>query len=362
MILADLGATVVKIEPPGGESTRQMPPQVPDGEEGTVSAYFMGLNRGKRSVAVDLRCEAGRESFRTLVADADVVVENFRAGTMQRLGFSAESLLEVNGNLIYCSITGFGQSPSPYRDWPAFNLVAEAMTGVLSSVPVEGDPAAAVGPPAADLVAGLYAAIGVLAAVRERDRTGAGVVIDLAMYDCMLAYNEAALWLSSATGREMRYRRGSTRERAPFGYFEAADGWVCIAVGPDQQWQAFCDAIERPDLAHDPALSSREGRAQMFTAVIEPAVNKWLRTRKKEWVATYLTARRIPAAPVRLASEALQSEQTTARHMLRDVYSTGGGRLKTVGSPIVREHNSRPARVPAPGEHTDNPFGPVRRT
>lgn len=334
MLLADAGADVIKVEPLGGEETRTLHPFMQDHDGEDISGYFLRLNRRKRSVCLDLRSPEGRDAFIALAKGADVVVENYRPGVMDKLGIGAEVLMQANPRLVYCAISGFGQTASPKRDWPAFNLVPEAMAGVLSQSPTPGVPPRPVGPALGDLFPSMHAVSGILMALLRRHATDRGSVVDIAMYDSMLSLNEMALGVASMTGSELLYGQRVNPNLAPYGYFPAQDGWVCIAVGPNRQWESLCQLMGRPDMGVDERLNSGAGRASNFKELIEPVLLPWLAERGRDEIAAQLAAVGVPAAPVRNASEALQCDQALGRGMVADVHAPAGKAWKVAGSPV----------------------------
>lgn len=338
MQLADAGATVIKVEPPpAGEITRNLEPMLGggDGEGGgeSVSAYFLRLNRRKKSVCLDLRLPEAREAFLALARSADVVVENFRPGVMDRLGLGQEAVRAVNPRLVYCSISGFGGAESPLRSWPSFNLVAEAMTGLVQIDQETGEPRA-FGPAIGDLVPALHAVAGILMALMRRERSGTGSYVDIAMFDSCMSINELAIGTASMTGKEFEYGRRINPNLAPYGLYPASDGHVCIAVASEEQWQRFCDAIDAPNLASDPELQSGAGRVSRFHDRIEPVMKTWLKVRTRDDAAAIMAAAGVPAAPVQRASEVLTSPQAISRDMVENVIAPDGRSWPIPASPI----------------------------
>ncbi|MBK7315401.1 CaiB/BaiF CoA transferase family protein [Candidatus Aalborgicola defluviihabitans] len=334
MLLADAGADVIKVEPLGGEETRTLHPILKDDDDKEISGYFLRLNRRKRSVCLDLRSPEGRDALIELAKGADVVVENYRPGVMNKLGIGAEVLMKANPRLIFCAISGFGQTASPNRDWPAFNLVPEAMAGVLSQSPTPGVPPRPVGPALGDLFPSMHAVSGILMALLRRHTTGQGSLVDIAMYDSMLSLNEMALGVASMTGGELLYGQRVNPNLAPYGYFPTKDGWVCIAVGPNRQWESLCKLMGHPEMGVDERLNSGSGRSTHFKDLIEPVLFAWLAERGKEEIAAELAAVGVPAAPVRNASEALDCEQARVRGMVADVHAPAGKSWQVAGSPV----------------------------
>jgi formyl-CoA transferase len=356
-ILADAGARVVKVERPvTGDPYRHEGPRLPGGGPGD-GTYFMRFNRNKESVALDLAMPGGRHAFERLVARADVLVENFKPDSLERLGYPYERLREINPRLVYATVTGFGHQDvleSPLWRWPAFAVVAEAMGGWMSVIgDAECRPhTSAVS--AGDLVAGIHAATGILMALHQRAATGEGQRVDIAMADSIMALAELPVFTYGATGHVTR-REGS-RNTAPFGAFPAADGYVAIGVIGDPVWRRFCDAIERPDLRDDPELATGAGRAAHLADRVRPAIEGWLRGRTREEAAAYLAERQVPAAPLLDAREVTESPHFRARQMVFEFdYPDGGATFRASGNPIKLGADPSPPlrRPPLLGEHTD---------
>src|SRR5439155_10847859 len=255
MLLGDLGAEILKIEPPGiGDETRVIPPY-----RGGESHYFLAINRNKRSLVVDLKQEAGQQVLLDLVPHCDALMENFRPGVLARLGLAPDRLLEVNPRLIICSISGFGQS-GPLRDRPSYDIVTQAMTGAMS---VTGEPGRApvkLGLPMGDLAGGLFAALGILAALQERQRTGRGRVIDVSLYDCMVGLLGYLAGLYLSTGENPGPVGSGHHIIVPYGAFRASDGYVVIALHSGAFYRKFCEAIGQPELATDPRFANTDAR------------------------------------------------------------------------------------------------------
>ncbi len=334
MMLADAGATVIKIEPPaGGEITRALEPILHEADHEPVSSYFLRLNRRKKSVTLDLRNPDAKDAFRALVRKADVVVENFRPGVMDRLGLGQEALREINPRLVYCSISGFGGAESPLRAWPAFNLVAESMTGLVQHRPETGEPVA-LGPAIGDLVPSLHAVSGILMALLRRGLTNEGSYVDIAMFDSCASINELAIATTLMTGETFQYGRRINPNLAPYGLYQASDGYVCIAVASEEQWLRFCETIDAPDLAADPDLRSGAGRVDQFYSRIEPVMMAWLAVRTREEAAAAMAKAGVPSGPVLGAGEVLSTEQARAREMVEEVMAPDGRRWPLPASPV----------------------------
>lgn len=348
-ILADLGATVWKVEPPWGDETRGWGPPFERGE----SAYFLSVNRGKKSIAVDLKHPAGRDVVRELAVRADVVVENFKAGDLARYGLDYASLAPLNPGLVYVSITGFGHT-GPRAHEPGYDIALQGMTGIMS---VTGDPD---GPPTKvgvawiDVMTGMMAAVGVLAALRERDRSGRGQQLDLSLFDVGLAAMANLAQSYLLTGRPPGRVGNAHPQIVPYQVFEASDGWIVVAVGNDQQYRRLCEAVGRPELAEDPRFRTNAGRVS-HRAELVPALAAALQARsRREWMEA-LGAAGVPCAPVYDLAEAFADPQAGARGAVWEIAHPLLGRVRTVASPL--RHLSRtPARPgghpPLLGEHT----------
>lgn len=355
-VLADAGARVVKVEMPGtGDPFRREGPRLPGGAPDDGSS-FMRFNRNKESVAIDLGRPGGRRAFERLVVRADVLVENFKPGSLERLGYPYGRLRELNRRLIYATVTGFGHRDvleSPLWSWPAFAVVAEAMGGLMAVI---GDPGCRPhhsSVSAGDLVAGIHAAAGILIALHQRGVTGEGQRVDIAMADSIAAIAERPVFMYGATGQVAG--RGESRTTAPFGAFPAADGHVAIGVIGSAVWRRLCDAIDRPDLRDDPDLATGQGRAAHLHDRIQPAIEDWLRGRTKVEAATYLAERQVPAAPVLDAGEVTASPHFQARQMILEFDYPDAGTFRAVGNPIKLGADPTPPvrRPPRLGEHTD---------
>jgi len=349
MILADLGAEVIKIEKPDvGDDSRKYTPFV-DGQ----SAYFININRGKKSIVIDLKNPKGKELFLKLVEKADVVVENFKPGTMEKLGLGYEVLKKVNPRIILASISGFGQY-GPYRDRTAYDLIAQAMGGIMSITGWPETPPTRVGTAIADILAGLYACIAILAALRAREITGEGQRIDVAMVDSVMsaceAYNE--MWLVE---KRIPTRIGNRYEFIyPYDTFRAKDGWVAIGVGNDEMWRRFCIAIGKPELTDHEDFNSNEKRVKNHEKV-KKVVEEWTSKRTVKEIIEILLKHEIPCAPVYTIKDVCEDEHIAkVREMVVEIDQPHVGKVKIVGSPIKITPSTCKVRGPAPllGQHT----------
>lgn len=350
MQLADLGAEVVKVEYPKLEERQRGFGPYYEG----ISTFFFSPNRGKKGICVDLRRQEGRQLVLDLVRHVDVVAENFRPGTMERLGLGYECLREENPRLIYAALSGFGQS-GPYRDLPAVDAVAQAMGGTMSLNGEPDGPPMRVGVSIGDLVGGLYLALGILAALRARDLTGEGQFLDVALMEAQMALCENAIVRHSAFG-EAPTRIGSRHPLvAPFGPFPTADGWIVIANVKD--WDLFCAVIDRDDLAHDSRFTTNEARVKNV-GELEAELSTALRARTTdEWFELLVTADCCSVGKVNTIADLFRDPHVQARGSLVDIPLPYGkqGSLKLPNTPI--RLSATPAVVgrpmPGHGEHTE---------
>jgi succinyl-CoA:mesaconate CoA transferase len=343
MLLADMGADVVKVERPGGDIIRDTPPFL--GDEDPYGGYFQSVNRGKRSVELDLTSDSGRRDLLSLVERADVVVENFRAGTMEGFDLGYETLTEHNDELVYAAIRGYGDprtGESPRQGQPSFDLMAQALGGVMEITGQPDGPPTKVGPGVGDLFSAALAGVGILAAVHHRDRTGEGQFVDVGMYDAMVSLAERAVYQQTYTGGAPTRRGNSHPTLFPYDAFEAADGWVVVAAFGDGHWRALCEAMDRPDLAgeYPDANARRSAREQL-----RGEIAAWVRGRTTEEVLGAL-GDGVPCAPIQDAGDVVDDEHVAAREMLHEVVQPGAEEpVAVAGTPIKLS-----ATPPDPGE------------
>lgn len=338
MILGDLGAEVVKVEPPGGDDTRRVGPPFVEG----LSAYFLSVNRGKKSVAIDLARPEGRAVLERLAEKCDVMIDNFRPGVLERLGIPHARMREVNPRLILCSITSFGPE-GPMRDLPAFDLVIQAWSGAMSVTGEPGRPPARLGIPLGDLGGGLHAAIAIAAALYRRERTGKGERIDLSLLDCLVSMQTYLAQYHWADGRVPGPQGSGHESMVPYGAFRTRDGWIALGVFTERFWGPFCEALEKPDWAADPRFATNAERRKRRAALEEMIAVEFLRRDTDAWLHKLLVAG-VPAAPVLSIDEALGLEQLALRRMIATA-----GDVKGLASPISRSGVSPAPRL---GEHT----------
>lgn len=350
MVLGDLGADVIKIEVPNkGDDSRQFGPYV-NGE----SAYFMSINRNKRSMTLDLKNEGGKKIFMDLIKEVDVVVENFRPGTMEKLGFGYEVLKTINPSLIYAASSGFGHS-GPYSKRPAYDGVVQAMGGIMSITGALGGKPTRVGPSIGDITAGLFTAIGILAAVNYRTKTGEGQKIDVAMLDCQVAILENALARYFTTGVSPKPAGNKHSSIVPFEPFKTLDGEIMIAAGNDGLWKKFCIEINEPDLAEDERFITNPKRAENYDA-LKIILDGVICTREtSEWYKR-LTEAGVPCGPINTIEMVTKDEQVKSRDMIVEVDHKVAGKTLIPGVPIKMSKTQGSIRKAAPvlGEDTNN--------
>jgi crotonobetainyl-CoA:carnitine CoA-transferase CaiB-like acyl-CoA transferase len=349
-LLGDLGAEVLKVERPGsGDETRAWGPPF----AGLLSAYYLSCNRNKRALTLDLSQEEGLHLFHELVRRSDVLLENFRASSADKLGLGPDKLLALNPRLIVCSISGFGRT-GPLSDLPGYDFAIQALSGLMSITgPVEGPPCK-VGVAVTDVLTGLYAAVAVLACLQARAQSGHGYVIDLALLDCAVAaqVNVAQAYLTSGS---VPPRQGNAHlQIVPYQLFATADGWLVLAVGNDGQWQRFCQAADRPDLAADARFATNIQRVEQ-RALLVPLVEDVLRTRSTAAWQEGLRAEGVPHAPVWHYAELFAHPQAAARGLCVTVHDPDGRPVQLLGTPfhIAGATLPTPATPPALGQHTD---------
>jgi crotonobetainyl-CoA:carnitine CoA-transferase CaiB-like acyl-CoA transferase len=349
-MLGDLGAEVIKVERPGsGDETRAWgPPFV-----GDLSAYYLSCNRNKRAITLDLSRPEGVRLLYQLVQRSDVLLENFRPASADRLGLSPQKLLAVNPRLILCSISGFGRT-GPMSDLPGYDFAVQALSGLMSITgPVEGPPCK-VGVAVTDVLTGLNAAVAILACVQARQRSGHGYTIDLSLLDCAVAaqVNLAQAYLTSG---QVPPRQGNAHlQIVPYQAFATADDWLVLAVGNDGQWQRFCRAADLPDLAQDPRFTTNTQRVQN-RAFLVPLVEDLMRTRTSQDWQQRLRKEEVPHAPVWNHAQLFSHPQAAARNLRLAIHDAQGRPLELVGSPFHIAGTTLPAASAPPtlGEHTN---------
>jgi formyl-CoA transferase len=357
-LLGDLGAEVIKIESLAGDDTRQWGPPFAmdaDGQATDLSAYFMSSNRNKKSVAVDLTDPEVQTMLHDLAGRADVVIENFKPGGLRKYSLDHETLCAAYPGLVYCSISGFGQT-GPNRDKPGYDLMAQGYGGIMSITGEAGEEPMKVGVGVADVVCGLYAATGILAALRHRDATGEGQHIDLALVDTTMSWlvNQGLNYLTSGIAPT---RAGNAHPNiVPYQVFATSDGYVIVAVGNDSQYARFCDYLGQPDWATDPRFATNTARLAHRDTLV-PMIAEALMGRTMQDVIDGLEARRVPVGPVNTIEQALESDQAQARGMTITLPApqTAAGEVRLIGNPLKfsRTPVSYRTAPPATGADTD---------
>jgi crotonobetainyl-CoA:carnitine CoA-transferase CaiB-like acyl-CoA transferase len=350
MILGDMGADVVKVEnPDGGDDTRRWGPPFLEGE----SAYFLSVNRSKRSLTLNLKVPRGKALLADLLARADVLIENFRPGAVERLGFGYEAAAAQNPRLIYCSISGFGQTgPDALR--PGYDLIVQGESGVMSLTGFPDGPPCKVGLSIADIIAGMYAVQGIAFALYARERTGRGQQIDVALLDGMISFLTYQAGIYFATGKSPSRMGNLHPTIMPYETFEASDGHLNVAVGNTGLFQQFCRVLGRPDLAADPRFDTDAGRVE-HRGALRPALEGFLKTRPvAEWLKTF-SAAGIPCGSIKDVAEVFASPQVLAREMVRTLVHPKVGSLRVTGNPLKMSETPGAVEQPPPllGEHTD---------
>jgi len=350
MVLGDLGARIIKVEQPGkGDDTRAWgPPFV-----GVESAYFLSINRNKESVTLDYKPAAGREVLDKLVAHADVLVENFRPGTLERAGFGWEAVHARFPRLVYASISGYGQT-GPRRDEAGYDAVMQAEGGLMSVTGDADRPGYRLGVAITDMVSGLYCAQGITAALLARERSGQGQRVDIGMLDttaALLTY-QAANWFTTGNTPQRKGNRHATI--APYETFTTADGEIVIAVGNDEIWKRFCPAAGLPELAANPRFATNRDRMANYDEM-RPPIDRVFRTATNaEWIAR-LNAAGVPNGEVRDIGQMLNDPQLAAREMVQTMMHPTIGATRVIGAPIKLSDTPASLRTPPPvlGQHTD---------
>ncbi len=349
MLLADMGADVIKVEKVTGDDTRRMVPPTIGGE----SAAFLMMNRNKRGIVLDLKQPEGKEALRRLLREADVVIENYRKGTMERLGLGYETLRRDNPGLIYCALSGFGRS-GPYAERGGFDLIAQGMSGLMS-VTGEGPgrPPVKVGPPVSDITAGILGAMGIAAAYAHKLKTGEGQMVDTSLFEAGITQTFWQSAIALATGETPEPLGSAHPLNAPYQAFETADGWINIGAANQANWERLTKLIEAPELLEDQRFQDNAGRMK-HRIELETILNAIFRHQPTaEWLET-LEAGGLPAGPVLTVNEMHRDPQTLARGMIVETEHPRAGKTRALGPPV--KFSATPAAVtrsaPLLGQHT----------
>lgn len=349
MMLADMGADVVKVEKvPDGDDSRRFSPILPSGE----SASFMIVNRNKRGIGLNLKSEGGREVLKRLLSEADVVTENYRAGTMEKFGLGYDTLKELNPGLIYCAISGFGRT-GPFGEKGGFDLIAQGMSGMMSMTGEEGREPVKAGSPVADINSGILAALGIAAAYVQKLRTGRGQMVDTSLFEAGLQqmFWPAASYLADGTILPKMGSANSTS--APYQVFKTSDGWINIGAANQSNYERLLDVLDAPQLASDPRFTTNALRLQHREALVAILNEQLVRRSTDEWMAQFDRIG-LPAGPVLDIAAALAHPQTIAREMVVETDHPLAGKVRGLGLPIHFSDAKRAGNRPAPllGEHT----------
>ena len=348
MILADMGADVIKVERPGkGDDSRAYGP-FKNGE----SVYYMSLNRGKRSMTLNMKSEEGKQILKDLVKQADVLVENFRGGTMDKLGLGYDVLKEINPRLIYSACTGFGMT-GPYKHDPAYDVIVQGMGGIMSITGQEGGEPTKVGASIGDITAGIFSAVGIMIALYNREKTGKGQLVDVSMLDCQVAILENAISRYMNAGVSPKPIGNRHASITPFQSLKTKDGYVIVAVGNDTLWQKFCGLIERPDLAADPRFTTNPLRTENVK-VLGEELNKTFQTKTMDEWLHILKEGGIPVGPINDVERVIKDPAVIARDMIVTTHHPVAGDVEMAGVPIKLSDTPGSVDGPAPtlGQHT----------
>ena len=350
MLLGDMGADVIKVEPPvGGDQTRGA---MGFKLKGSDSLGFINMNRNKRSITLDLKTDAGREVFYRLAGTADIMVENYRPGATARLGIDYPTLQALNRRLVYASISGFGQT-GPWAERPGFDLIAQAMGGVMSITGHPGGPPTKAGVPVADIGCALFALYGILSAHIGAMKTGEGQYVDASLFEAAISL---AIWDISeywGTGRVPTALGTANRMSAPYQAFKARDGWLVLGANNQRLWRSLCDVLDRPDLMADRRFATIADRLANRPALVGELERSLAARDTGEWVERLLAVG-IPAGPILDYAEALASDHAAARNMVMEIDHPVEGKVRTIGFPVKMNGTPQTVRRPPPllGEHT----------
>jgi formyl-CoA transferase len=350
MLMGDMGAEIIKIEVPvRGDDSRNYPPFV-----GKESAYFMNLNRNKKSIVLNLKNSRAKEIFLDLVKRSDVVLENFRPGTMEKLGLGYEILKAHNPNIVYSCISGFGHS-GPYKDLPGYDIIGQAMGGIMSITGWPDGPPTRTGTAIADVLAGLTACIGVLTSLLVVRNGRQGQKVDIALVDSVVSAMQTIIQIYLVEKRVPQRIGNSYEFIYPYDTFRAKNGWVIIGIGNNKLWEVFCNAINRPDLLNNPEYRDNYDRVKAQKEV-KRIVEEWTEKKEVREIIDFLLSKKIPCAPIYTVKEVVEDEHIAkSRQMIREVEHPIAGPVKVIGSPINMSETPAEVNSPAPllGEHTE---------
>jgi formyl-CoA transferase len=350
MLLGDMGAEIIKIETPGhGDDARRYPPFI-----GRESAYFMNLNRNKKSLVLNLKRPRAKEIFLKLVEKSDVLLENFRPGTMEKLGLGHAVIKDRNPDIVYACISGFGHT-GPYRDLPGYDILGQAMGGIMSITGWPDSPPTRTGTAIADVLAGLNACVGILAGLLAVKNGGTGQKVDIALVDSVVSAMETIIQIYLVEDR-IPQRTGNRYEFIyPYDTFKAKDGWVVIAVGNNKLWEVFCQAIDRTELLEDPAYRDNYDRVKAHGQVRQ-IVETWSQNKPVREIVDFMLSKKIPCGPIYSVKDVVEDQHIAgARRMIREIEHPTAGPVKVIGSPVNMSATPAEVKSPAPllGQHSE---------
>jgi crotonobetainyl-CoA:carnitine CoA-transferase CaiB-like acyl-CoA transferase len=349
LMLADMGADVIKVEKLSGDDTRRFVPPTIEGE----SAAFLMMNRNKRGIVLDLKSEDGRQALQRLVRDADVLIENYRFGTMEKLGLGYESLRQLNPGLIYCEVSGFGRT-GPYAHRGGFDLIAQGMSGLMSVTgEAPGRQPVKVGAPISDITAGIVAAMGIAAAYAHKLKTGQGQKVDTSLFEAAITHTYWQSAIAFATGESPQAMGSAHPLNAPYQAFQTADGWINIGAANQANWERMLTLIEAEELNDDPRFSSNAMRIENRVVLAETLSLVFLKHSTAHWLEAFEKAG-VPAGPVLSITEMHADPQALARDMIVSTDHPVAGQVKTIGHPVKFSETPGGVKRPAPlmGQHT----------
>lgn len=354
-LLADNGAEVIKIESPKGDQCRAWGPIDPNSGE---SGFFAFLNRNKKGITLNLKTEEGKKIFKELVKDADVVVENYRPGVMKKLGLDYQVLKEINPRIIYAAGSGFGQT-GPITNRPCYDIVAQSMGGIVNLTGFPESIPTKVGPSIADNVTGIYLCVGLLMALYNREKTGMGQVVDVAMLDTIFSILENAVIIQTMTGKTPQRQGNIDPSIAPFDIYQAKDGYVAVGVGNDKLWSIFCRVIGREDLITNEKFATNDLRCKNYIPELRDIISDWIKDKTKKELEYMFDEVGIPCGPVLDMEEAINHPQIQAREMMVHVNHPTIGEMYIQGCPIKLSRTPGSVDTPAPllGQHNEEIYG-----
>lgn len=348
-LLGDNGADVIKIESPNGDQCRTWGPLDPESGE---SGFYAFLNRNKKGITLNLKTERGKEIFYEMVKEADVVVENFRVGVMKKLGIDYETLKKINPKIIYASGSGFGQY-GPLSNRPCYDIVAQSMGGMVNLTGFPEGPPTKVGPSVADNVTGIYLCVGVLMALYNREKTGIGQTVDVAMLDTIFTLLENSIIVNTMTGVIPERQGNIDPSIAPFDIYEVQDGYVAVGVGNDKLWAKFCNLMDKPELINDERFRTNDLRCQNYLPDLKNIIVDWIKVKYKKELEEVFDKAGIPCGPVLNMKEAIEHPHIKAREMMVNIEHPTIGKMYFQGVPIKLSQTPGSVETPAPllGQH-----------